>query len=712
MVIAVASAASTVLSAQSQSVVDRTFASQLTAISSYRSASVHPLEDGNVIFDLSYYAGVGAYFDTQRLDATGALKPLWTNFLWKPGLGDGPGLLAVLDDDTYLMAAAPDRRRADGTGIAGFSLAVKPQEGGPATNYDLLNTGKILVVQGARLQRLNTNGSVDSSFNDSSAGFDSIDSVRVDSQQRLLVIGHDAEFRYRLIRLTPTGKLDPSFATITSDAPLGADLLSDGSLLVNRWNMDERISYYARYSPSGLKIEDWDLHRWSGEKRVAPDGHVYVWFDRLLYRLIGGSVSQLDPDYFAEADGRIIDASPSGSQLYLAGEFTHVDGWKTTNVARLDTTRRAAAAVPTISLGLSAVPKRLLAGSTVDIPGAVIGTGPFVFEWISLDGGQLPPNANTPALHFSSFTSANIGRYQLRVTGPSGTILSDIVDLRPKEEPHLANLSGRAEVGSGENVAIAGFIVESSTTWPSYQLLLRGVGPALQTYGVKNFLPDPQISLRDSTGRELLRNDDWTATPVVVSAIHDTNAFPYAAGSKDTVLTHSTATGTYTLVLQGAQMSATGVGLAEIYGVESATSAPAGELVNLSLRGRVGTGESTLIAGFIISDALGFNRKLKVLVRAIGPTLSRYGVGQPVLDPKLTVFDAAGVAIAGNDNWMEGDGIAETPAATQKTGAFALPENSKDAALVLELPPGAYTVQSTPATGAEGVGLIELYRLR
>ena len=121
-------------------------------------------------------------------------------------------------------------------------------------------------------------------------------------------------------------------------------------------------------------------------------------------------------------------------------------------------------------------------------------------------------------------------------------------------------------------------------------------------------------------------------------------------------------------------------------------------LVNLSVRSYLPAATSTLTAGFVIQS----NSGKRVLVRAIGPALSEFGVTNALADPRLEIYDATQTKVAENDSWPSG-----MSAAFAQLGAFALPEGSKDAALTVTLPAGAGTAQVS-GNGA-GVALVEAY---
>jgi hypothetical protein len=133
-----------------------------------------------------------------------------------------------------------------------------------------------------------------------------------------------------------------------------------------------------------------------------------------------------------------------------------------------------------------------------------------------------------------------------------------------------------------------------------------------------------------------------------------------------------------------------------------------GRLGNVSSRAQTGTGAATHIVGFVVNGP----RPKQMLIRGVGPTLANYGVTGALADPALTIFNAAGQALLANDNWGDPAApAADLRAAAQASGAFALGEGSRDAALLVQLDPGAYTAQVTGVGGAAGVSLVEVYEV-
>jgi hypothetical protein len=121
--------------------------------------------------------------------------------------------------------------------------------------------------------------------------------------------------------------------------------------------------------------------------------------------------------------------------------------------------------------------------------------------------------------------------------------------------------------------------------------------------------------------------------------------------------------------------------------------------LNVSTRLRVQTGEGAMIGGFIITG----NAAKKVIIRAIGPSLSQAGVAGVLSDPTVEL-NGAGGAIASNDDW-------KTSQRTAIEASGVPPSDDRESAIVATLSPGSYTAVVTGKTNNTGVGLVEVYDL-
>ena len=155
-------------------------------------------------------------------------------------------------------------------------------------------------------------------------------------------------------------------------------------------------------------------------------------------------------------------------------------------------------------------------------------------------------------------------------TVPSGVVLIEVYDVTQGggTGPKASNVSTRGAVGTGNNILIAGFVLNGAS---SRRMLIRGAGPSLTRLGVPGVLADPQLRLIDQTSGAVLKlNDDWASGPdaaIIASAANAAGAFPFANGSKDSAMIIMLQPGTYTVQLSGVN-NGTGVGIVEVYDVD------------------------------------------------------------------------------------------------------------------------------------------------
>lgn len=252
---------------------------------------------------------------------------------------------------------------------------------------------------------------------------------------------------------------------------------------------------------------------------------------------------------------------------------------------------------------------------------------------------------------------------------------------------HLANVSTRLAVGTGNNVLIAGFIITG--TQPK-RVIVRGLGPLLP---VSENLADPILELHGSPGGAVV-NDNWRDTQEneLKAAIPPTNDYECA-------IVKSLTPGNYTAVLAG-KGGTTGVGLVEVYDLDLTVDS---KLANISTRGFVGQGDDVLIGGTIV---LGTGTTT-VVFRALGPTLfgAPYNIPNALQDTTLELHNGQGAIIGTNDNWQESqDQGASIPVNLR-------PPNPLEAAIVRDLTPGGYTAIVRGAGNTTGVALIEAYQI-
>lgn len=249
---------------------------------------------------------------------------------------------------------------------------------------------------------------------------------------------------------------------------------------------------------------------------------------------------------------------------------------------------------------------------------------------------------------------------------------------------HLANISTRLAVGSGDNALFAGFIITGSQP---KKVIIRALGSMLP---VNENLADPTLELHGPSG--VVVNDNWRDTQeneVKASTIPPGNDY-------DSSIVQTLNPGTYTAIVAG-KGGTTGVGLVEVYDLDLTADS---RLANVSTRGRVDQGDNVLIAGTIV---LG-NGTTTVIFRALGPSLRDF-IPNFLQDPTLELHDGQGHTIATNDDWQDSPDV-------QKIKDSTIPPNDPhESAIIQDLGPGTYTAIVRGKNNSTGVGVIEAYQL-
>ena len=264
-------------------------------------------------------------------------------------------------------------------------------------------------------------------------------------------------------------------------------------------------------------------------------------------------------------------------------------------------------------------------------------------------------------------------------------------EFSPAFRTRLLNISTRMRVLTGERVLIGGFII---TGGDAKRVLIRGMGPSLSASNVPDALVDPVLQLNEP-GVFPTTNDNWRDTQEA-----DIQATGIPPGNDvESAIVATLQPGPYTAILRE-KNGTPGVGLVEIYDLNQRAGS---RLANISTRGFVDTGDNVMIGGFIAGpDSVG---PIKVLIRAIGPSLSSAGVQDALQDPTLELFDFDGNKIDSNDNWKE-----RQQAEIEATGIP--PTNDKESALLTTLAAGNYTAIVRGKDNTTGVGLVEVYNVQ
>jgi hypothetical protein len=466
---------------------------------------------------------------------------------------------------------------------------------------------------------------------------------------------------------------------------------------------DPRTADWDRWSDAST-FDYWNFGWW-GVLAHDPD-YMQAWIDRWqalrnsqfsdqnLAGLADSLGAQIGPEAAARDAARWPDDASRYGDIY-GGEISRIKDWITHRAQWID-----AQFVPAPIVTGDDVTHTVFPAPGVQIAYTLDGTDP------RQSGGGMAATATLTSNPVTVPATANL-RVRSYRDGPAafpGSPWSSLVirpdpSFLPPSTSRLANLSARAVVTSGDSILIGGVVVTGA---PEKRLLVRAVGPGLSDLGINRPLPDPILRLVNHAGLELARNEGWEKDPeagelpVLAATV---GAFPLAAGSRDAALVARLPAGVYSLQVSSASQQP-GIALIELYELDQG-----GRTINLSARGPVRAGNGLLIGGLVISGSA----TKRVLVRAVGPTLATLGVSQPLADPVLTLYSGSEV-VTSNDDWGTGDRIAIAGAATA-VGAFALPDDSKDSALLVTLSSGVYSVLVSSKDGKQGVALVEIYEV-
>ena len=272
---------------------------------------------------------------------------------------------------------------------------------------------------------------------------------------------------------------------------------------------------------------------------------------------------------------------------------------------------------------------------------------------------------------------------------------------------YLGNISTRSFVQTGDDVMIGGFIVQGTH---SKKVILRAIGPELGQYGVPDLMCDPTLELHNGAGAVIASNNDWQTTIIGGIITSDQgqeiqNSGHAPGDPRESAIIADLPPGRYTAIVRGVN-NTTGIALVEAYDLNPS---PASILGNISTRSFVQTGNDVMIGGFIVQGT----QPKDVIIRAIGPELSQYGVPNPLVDPTLELHNGTGAVIGRNDNWQHtilGGIITQNQVQDIQNSGHA-PTDPDESAIIANLPPGNYTAIVRGVNNTTGVALVEVYDL-
>lgn len=331
--------------------------------------------------------------------------------------------------------------------------------------------------------------------------------------------------------------------------------------------------------------------------------------------------------------------------------------------------------------------------------------GSLAYQW-KKDGHDLA-GATAPTLTFTAAAPADMGIYSARVSNAAGSAETTAAALTVETggRSRLANVSTRGLVPAG-GALTPGFVLRGTG---QKQILVRAAGPSLARFGIAQALGNPQFELWRSGGAAILTNDNWEGearSTILAARTAAVGAFPLESSSHDAAAfttVGSVSSAAFTVRVTSRDPADSGIVLAEVYDADALGAAV--QIVNVSTLGQVGLGAEALVSGFVIQGTAA----KELLIRAVGPGLSAFGVANALSRPQLVLTPLGqSASLVSNDGWRNSYLLME---AEYRAGAFPLRFDSKDAAVLVRLPPGGYTITVTGGAATTGTALLEIYDL-
>jgi uncharacterized delta-60 repeat protein len=542
----------------------------------------------------------------------------------------------------------------------------------PQVNGQIVITGAFTSLAGAtrnRVALLNADGTLDAAFNPSANG--SVRAVSVQPDGRVLVGGSFSQIG---------GQARNSLARLAAAATYSSTMTVDEDLAIVTWTRSgagpEIASASFEYST--------DNRRWFALGSATRDGSSGTW------RLTGQSLPSTT-SFFVRATGRTMLSQGSSEGLVaevweflprplITSSLTSTGALGSSFYYAIGTVR------PATSFSATGLPAGLtLNTSTGLISGTPTQSGTFSVVLRATNRTGTAKSVLNLTIAASAGATSNAGRIVALST--RGFVLPD-------------------------NPLISGFVVDGSS---AKSILFRGLGPALTGLGVNNALTSPTLRLF-SGSQMLAEGHSWGGSSDLANTFARVGLSPLPVQSNDAAMLMTLAPGSYTSQVLIGSSPNPGTTLLEVYDASDSAVTGAPRLRAMSTRGYIDTTGNTVVGGL----AVGGSQPVRLIVRGVGPNLAKAGLSGTLPNPVLKIYNNSNALIAQNDDWgtpvtvnasFPGSTAAEISAASSSVGLTAYDGGSRDAAIVITLSPGVYTMDVTSGDTNVGVGMVEIYLL-
>jgi uncharacterized delta-60 repeat protein len=507
-----------------------------------------------------------------------------------------------------------------GAGIDNAALALALQSdgrilvGGQFSQVDL--------TQRFNLARLNTNGSVDLTFDPGNGPSGDVNAIVIQPDGAIIIggtfIGYNGFARGGIARVLANGVLDPSFdsGVGTGGNVFALALQHNGQIVLGgRFVQYAGINrtFIARvFSNGSLDLGFNPMpDDWVQSLAVEPDDRILVGgFFTVINGVGRGRIARLNTTGSVDTTfdpglgclGSLTNDATQVRSIALqlfgrvlaGGVFTSYDNSIRFNIVRLfdgSASFQNLSARAHVFTGEQILIGGFIIGGTENKMVLIRGLGPSLAgfgvpgplanptlslfdhtatlvatndNWKDTQQAQIQATGLAPSNDFEPAILATLspGAYTAFLQGKAATTgigLAEIYDVDPSVNAQATNLSGRGFVGTGNDVLIGGIIV-GGPTGSMQRVLVRALGPSLGSAGVASPLANPTLSLRDANGNVIANNDNWQDSQQ--ADIAATGKAP--PNTKESAILALLAPGKYTAIVAG-KNGTTGVGLIEFY---------------------------------------------------------------------------------------------------------------------------------------------------
>lgn len=465
-------------------------------------------------------------------------------------------------------------------------------------------------------------------------------------------------------------------------------------------SIDVRSEAWNEWSEPTDATQLW-ANGWWGVLANDPD-FMQAWIDRWqslrrgalaterLVAMANRLAAEIDPAAAARDAARWPDnASRFGDHR---GEVDHLIAWLSNRANWIDRQFIAPAAAVGTASGIEiSAPAGLLVAYTLDgsdprdSGGAVSTSAILAAGTVALPAGATA----TVRIYHPSGATAMVSSAWSSPTLVKGA--TESAPETPASASQLAILHTRATLASPTAALVTGFVVPGSE---AKTFILRATGKTLTTFGTADALLDPVLRVLSAEGDVLATNSDWRASPdaaALPARFTAAGAFPLeetSAAGRDAALVLTLPPGRYAMEISS-ESGASGTVLAEVYAADTGSN-----VKQFSARSALVAGES-FFSGLSVTGT----EARTLLIRTSGGA-----------DPALTVFSGA-QPIAFNDDWDYAPNAADIATAALRSGSTPFAAGSREAAALLRVAPGAYTVRVTAGVSAPAGVQLEIVEL-